>query len=100
MKCKNDKYRIVILPQEDIVPSTKVPDETQQAQQSEENQVPAEATPMETDANVCLRTKKRIYLKFNKICLSLCRPHQVLPNGYRMNSTNAYLLTQWMISKK
>lgn len=46
MKCKDDKYRIVILPQEDIVPSTNV----SSAQSSE---VPAgDSAAEETVANV------------------------------------------------
>lgn len=46
MKCKDDKYRIVILPQEDIVPSTNV-------SSAQSNEVPAgDSSAEETVANV------------------------------------------------
>lgn len=53
MKCKNDKYRIAILPQEDIVPSTiEVPDITEiQAQQSVEVNTSDEASQMDVEAD-------------------------------------------------
>lgn len=55
MKCKNDKYRIAILPQEDIVPSItiEVPDKIEiEAQQSEVNQVPGETSKMDVEADI------------------------------------------------
>lgn len=53
MKCKNAKYRIAILPQEDIEPSTiEVPDKTEiQVQQSNVNQVPGETSQMDVEAD-------------------------------------------------
>lgn len=59
MKCKIDKYRIAILPQEDIVPSTiEVPDksEIQDQPESEMNQVSGETSQMdvETDAETTI----------------------------------------------
>lgn len=55
MKCKNDKYRIAILPQEDIMPSItiEVPDKIEiEAQQSEVNQVPGETSKMDVEADI------------------------------------------------
>lgn len=52
-KCKDDKFRIVILPVEDTVPSTITTTATP-AQESVLNQVPAEASiSSESGANVC-----------------------------------------------
>lgn len=55
MKCKNDKYRIAILPQEDSVPSTtEVPDkiEIEAAQQSSDvHQVPGEGSQMDVETD-------------------------------------------------
>lgn len=105
MKCKNDKYRIVILPQEDIVPSAVVPDiAVTETQNNETTQVPApapaESNQMEIDANVC--KKKRVFfitkfsfpIKYNLICYLRQHLIKVPPTGSRTNFTNVYPFTQ------
>lgn len=105
-KCKDDKFRIVTLPDEDSVPSSAVASAPVPVPESESSQVPAESsTSTEPSANVNMNGKKYFFCLF--ICfirenLRNSRFHQVKEpsNGFRMNSMNVCQFSHSIISKK